>query len=88
VTTAKRLFGERGMASLNHKFSISERGMFLFDALDSSGKTGGGFFAVLPVVSQRQHSGRRAPRRLIMDYRCLLLGEERKTSARGEYFRF
>jgi hypothetical protein len=57
VTTAKRLFGERGMTSLNHKFSISETVIFLRGELDSSGKTGGGFFAVLPVVSQRQHSG-------------------------------
>jgi hypothetical protein len=31
------------MASLNHKFCVSERGIFLRGALDSSGKTGGGF---------------------------------------------
>src|ERR1700761_6453670 len=39
-----------GMASLNHKFCVSERNIFLRGALDTSGKTGGGFFAVLPVV--------------------------------------
>src|SRR5581483_9530144 len=33
-----------GLASLNHNFSISERRIFSRDALDSSGKTGGGFF--------------------------------------------
>jgi hypothetical protein len=32
-----------GLASLNHNFSISETGIFLRGALDSSGKTGGGF---------------------------------------------
>jgi hypothetical protein len=31
------------MASLNHKFCVSERDIFLRDELDSSGKTGGGF---------------------------------------------
>src|ERR1700753_4105505 len=30
-----------GLASLNHNFYISEREIFLGDALDSSGKTGG-----------------------------------------------
>jgi hypothetical protein len=29
VTIAKRLFGERGMASLNHNFRLSERQIFL-----------------------------------------------------------
>ena len=32
-----------GMVSLNHNFSISETGIFLRGALDSSGKTDGGF---------------------------------------------
>jgi hypothetical protein len=32
-----------GLASLNHNFCLSERRIFLRDALDSSGKTGGGF---------------------------------------------
>jgi hypothetical protein len=32
------------MASLNHNFCVSERRIFLFDELDSSGKTGGGFW--------------------------------------------
>jgi hypothetical protein len=31
---AKRLFGERGMASLFHKFCISERQIFLPEGLD------------------------------------------------------
>jgi hypothetical protein len=31
------------MASLNHNFFLSEREIFLRGALDSSGKTGGGF---------------------------------------------
>ena len=44
VTIAKRLFGERGMASINHKFCLSERYLFLCRALDSSGKTGGVFW--------------------------------------------
>ena len=43
VTIAKRPPSERGTASLNHNFCLSERGIFLRDALDSSGKTGGGF---------------------------------------------
>jgi hypothetical protein len=38
---AKRLFGERGMVSLNHNFCLSERQIFLRHELDSSGKTGG-----------------------------------------------
>jgi hypothetical protein len=33
------------MASINHNFSLSERQLFLRGALDSLGKTGGGFFA-------------------------------------------
>jgi hypothetical protein len=45
---AKRLFNKRGMVSLNHNFSISERQIFLRSALDSSGKTGGGLFADCP----------------------------------------
>jgi len=36
VTTAKRLFGERGMTSLNHYFRISERKIFLRSGLDST----------------------------------------------------
>jgi hypothetical protein len=32
------------MASLNHNFCVSERRIFLFDELDSSGKTGGVFW--------------------------------------------
>jgi hypothetical protein len=40
------------MASLNHNFRLSERELFLRSALDSSGKTGGGFF-VLPVGLKR-----------------------------------
>ena len=32
-----------GLASLNHNFCLSERRIFLFQELDSSGKTGGGF---------------------------------------------
>src|SRR6478609_9115051 len=36
VTTAKRLFGERGMTSLNHYFRISERQIFLRSGLDST----------------------------------------------------
>src|SRR5581483_5397294 len=32
-----------GLASLNHNFCLSERRIFLCGALDSSGKTGGGF---------------------------------------------
>ena len=35
-----------GLASLNHNFCLSERKIFLHRALDTSGKTGGGFFAV------------------------------------------
>jgi len=34
VTTAKRLFGERGMASLNHNFFLSERQIFWRRGLD------------------------------------------------------
>ena len=41
VTTAKRLFGERGTTSLNHNFLLSERELFLRSKLDSSDKTGG-----------------------------------------------
>ncbi len=33
-----------GLASLNHNFCLSERHIFLRGELDSSGKTGGGFF--------------------------------------------
>jgi hypothetical protein len=36
------------MTSLNHNFFLSEREIFLRNELDSSGKTGGGFFGVLP----------------------------------------
>jgi hypothetical protein len=32
------------MASLNHNFALSETGIFLRRAVDSSGKTGGAFF--------------------------------------------
>jgi hypothetical protein len=35
------------MASLSHNFRISERRIFLHGALDSSGKTGGGFFGMV-----------------------------------------
>jgi hypothetical protein len=41
------------MASLNHKFGLSERKIFLRGELDSSGKTGGGFFYLLPVEPVR-----------------------------------
>jgi hypothetical protein len=37
------------MASLNHKFCVSERGIFLRGALDTSGKTGGGFLVYCPT---------------------------------------
>src|ERR1700730_8310269 len=37
-----------GLSSLNHKYSISEREIFLRGALDSSGKTGGGFLVFCP----------------------------------------
>jgi hypothetical protein len=37
---------ERGISSLNHNFYLSERQIFLRGELDSSGKTGGEFFAV------------------------------------------
>src|SRR5262249_40478327 len=43
VTIAKRLSNERGMASLNHNFRLSERTIFLRSELDSSGKAGSGF---------------------------------------------
>jgi hypothetical protein len=43
------------MASLNHNFSISERTIFLPGALDSSGKTGGGF---LPIARRVGHTPR------------------------------
>jgi hypothetical protein len=36
VTMAKRLFNKRGMASLNHNFTISERQIFLREGLDFS----------------------------------------------------
>jgi hypothetical protein len=36
VTTAKRLFGERGTTSLNHYFRISESKIFLRSGLDST----------------------------------------------------
>jgi hypothetical protein len=39
------------MASLNHNFVVSEIDIFLLGALDSSGKTRGGVFGVLPVGS-------------------------------------
>jgi hypothetical protein len=45
------------MASLNHNFRLSERGIFLQRGLDSSGKTGGDFLVFLPVGLTRQHSG-------------------------------
>jgi hypothetical protein len=39
------------MASLNHKFCLSERRIFLFDELDSSGKTGGVFWFARRVLA-------------------------------------
>jgi hypothetical protein len=39
------------MASLNHKFFLSEREMFLRGELDSSGKTGGGFLVARRIVA-------------------------------------
>src|ERR1700754_770118 len=39
-----------GLTSLNHKFFLSERDIFLRGALDTSGKTGGGFFVARRVV--------------------------------------
>src|SRR5690242_16661932 len=53
VTMAKRLCCERGMASLNHNFFVSEIDIFLCGSLDSSGKTGGGILDLLPVGSDR-----------------------------------
>jgi hypothetical protein len=37
-----------GLTSLNHKFAISERAIFLRGALDASGKTGGVFLVFCP----------------------------------------
>jgi hypothetical protein len=42
------------MASLNHNF-LSERQIFFRKGLDSSGKTGGGFWR-LPVVQKKTHT--------------------------------
>jgi hypothetical protein len=39
------------MASLNHKFCVSERDIFSRDELDSSGKTGGGFWFARPAAA-------------------------------------
>jgi hypothetical protein len=39
------------MASLNHKFCLSERDIFLRAELDSSGKTGGLFSSARRVVA-------------------------------------
>jgi hypothetical protein len=57
---AKRLFGERGMASLNHNFYISERDIFLRGELDSSGKTGGVFSFARGVVAATLAAARAA----------------------------
>ncbi len=37
-----------GISSLNHKLRLSERQLFLSDALDTSGKTGSGFLVFCP----------------------------------------
>jgi hypothetical protein len=53
VTTAKRLFGERGTAGLNQFFRFSEREIFLQGGIDIHFCKSAG---VLPVVSRGQHS--------------------------------
>src|ERR1700760_2321322 len=50
----------RGLASLNHNFCVSERTIFLRGALDSSGKTGGGFCCVARRVEKPQRLDRNA----------------------------
>ena len=50
-----------GLASLNHKFCLSERDIFSQGALDSSGKTGGGFCS-LPVLLAAGRSSETANR--------------------------
>src|SRR6185503_15484546 len=40
-----------GLTSLNHNFCLSERDIFSRGALDSSGKTGGGFWPARSVAA-------------------------------------
>jgi hypothetical protein len=55
-----------GLTSLNHKFAISERTIFLRGALDPSGKTGGVFLNIFAsrhigntLIDCRRHFGPR-----------------------------
>src|ERR1700731_4833032 len=59
-----------GTSSLNHKFCVSERGIFLRPALDSSGRTGGVFLVFCPSGRRGQHSNRTAARTHLAEAPC------------------